>query len=112
MVSRAVFFLAFQSTAKKLEDQESSEKSFGNVPLALLKVVAMMDGDVDYGLLLFEINPFGSHGIYLTFVFMMTIVLLNLLNGIAVNDIQAIQNRNENFCAVKFPRKFYFTKKY
>ena len=52
-----------------------------------------MSGELEYGDLPFDASPFTSRIIFLTFLFLITIVLLNLLNGMAVSDTQAIQSK-------------------
>jgi hypothetical protein len=59
---------------------------------SLLKTAIMMIGEFDASNMSFD-N--GSYFVFLIFVFMMTIVLMNLLNGLAVSDIQAIRNDAE-----------------
>ena len=52
-----------------------------------------MSGELEYGDLPVDASPFTSRIIFLTFLFLITIVLLNLLNGMAVSDTQAIQSK-------------------
>jgi len=52
----------------------------------------MMIGEFDASEMSFKD---GSYFVFLFFVFMMTIVLMNLLNGLAVSDTQAIKNDAE-----------------
>lgn len=66
--------------------------AFTTFPDPFLKVVAMMSGELDYGNLPFGASPWSSRFIFLTFLFLVTIVLFNLLNGLAVGDTQAIKS--------------------
>lgn len=65
---------------------------YGDLPLSLLKTVVMMIGELEASDMSFD-N--GSYFVFLFFVFMMIIVLMNLLNGLAVSDTQAIKNDAE-----------------
>ena len=81
------FFLAFETPPK-----EGEEGKFTNIQESLLKFSAMMTGEFEYGNLPFDTNPWASRLLFLLFVFLIVIVLINLLGGLAITDIQAIQN--------------------
>ncbi|XP_032796549.2 transient receptor potential channel pyrexia isoform X1 [Daphnia magna] len=90
------FFIVFGSDAMAPADgKEVKETAFASIPVSLLKVVAMMSGELEYGDLPFDASPFVSRVIFLAFLFLITIVLLNLLNGMAVSDTQSIQSKAE-----------------
>lgn len=80
-----------------------SEPSFGNPFTGLIKVLAMMAGDVDFEGLINQDILDGSYIIYhplsvcsqiliTLFIIFVTVILMNLLVGIAVNDIQSLRN--------------------
>ena len=85
------FFIVFGGEKPAEDGKEAKESAFASIPVSLLKVVAMMTGELEYGDLPFDASPFISRFIFLAFLFLITIVLLNLLNGMAVSDTQAIQ---------------------
>lgn len=88
------FFLVFGPPAPpKKEDEDAAGGGFADIPGSLLKVSAMMTGELEFGDLPFDANPWTSRLIFLAFLFLITIVLLNLLNGLAVSDTQAIQSK-------------------
>lgn len=87
------FFIVFGGENKAEDGKEAKESAFTNIPVSLLKVVAMMSGELEYGDLPFDASPFVSRLIFLAFLFLITIVLLNLLNGMAVSDTQSIQSK-------------------
>lgn len=69
--------------------------AFKNIPWSLLKTVTMMAGelefeDIFYGDVAVQ-YPVTSHGMFFTFVLLVTVILTNLLVGLAVNDIQGLQ---------------------
>ena len=72
--------------------QENNVDLYRYLNTSLLKTAVMMIGEFDASSMSFA-N--GSYFVFLFFVFMMTIVLMNLLNGLAVSDTQAIKNDAE-----------------
>ncbi|KAM7345804.1 transient receptor potential cation channel family member painless isoform 1-T2 [Cochliomyia hominivorax] len=78
----------------KDDDGDDGEFSQFKSPLgALAKTIVMLTGEFDAGDLKFD--TFCSYLLFLLFVFTMTIVLFNLLNGLAVSDTQAIKGQAE-----------------
>lgn len=74
-------------SAAKDDDEDDGEFSQFKSPLgALAKTIVMLTGEFDAGDLKFD--TFCSYLLFLLFVFTMTIVLFNLLNGLAVSDTQ------------------------
>ncbi|XP_069704042.1 transient receptor potential cation channel protein painless-like isoform X2 [Periplaneta americana] len=71
---------------------ENEVDFYSYIPLTLVKTVVMMIGEFDASSMSFN-N--GGYFIFLLFVFVMTIVLVNLLNGLAVSDTQAIRDNAE-----------------
>lgn len=88
------FFLIFGNIEETKTDGDNKD-AFANIPASLLKVSAMMTGELEFGDLPFDAHPFTSRLIFIAFLFLITIVLLNLLNGMAVSDTQAIQSEAE-----------------
>ena len=70
---------------------------FDDWRLAIMKMCSMFIGEVDFGSLYQQaVKGQGSSSwlsslIYLSFVFMVVIVLMNLLNGLAVSDVGIIK---------------------
>lgn len=93
------FFLVFgggtsaPANAENSDAAKSEESAFANVQDSLLKVLPMMIGEFDFGSLPFDPNPFTSRMIFVAFLFLITIVLLNLLNGLAVSDTQEVHSK-------------------
>ena len=88
------FALSFYILFKGSSEQGGAEM-FANPPISLLKTIVMFTGEFDASSLSFNTLPYTSHVIFLLFVFLVAIVLLNLLNGLAVNDTGEIRRNAE-----------------
>jgi ankyrin repeat protein len=73
---------------------------FANPFLSLQKTITMFAGEFDSSSLKFETFPYTSHVIFLLFIFLVPIILLNLLNGLAVSDTHAIRRNAETLSLV------------
>ncbi|XP_064547054.1 transient receptor potential cation channel protein painless [Drosophila montana] len=97
------FYILFgkpQDQQQEQQQQPGSEKEDDghfntfSVPIeALIKTIVMLTGEFDAGDIKFD--SIYTYFIFLLFVFFMTIVLFNLLNGLAVSDTQAIKAQAE-----------------
>ncbi|XP_017786221.1 PREDICTED: transient receptor potential cation channel protein painless-like [Nicrophorus vespilloides] len=82
------FFLLFGKPCHTLPD-------FKNYWKTLFRTFIMLTGEFNSSDLEFDENPLISRVIFLLFVFCFAIVLLNLVNGLAVSDIQEIRKEAE-----------------
>lgn len=83
------FALSFYMLFKNKEDEENK---FKYPSLATFKTIVMLTGEFDtFDSLPFDQHPIVSHALFLLFIFLIAIVLVNLLNGLAVSDTQAIR---------------------
>ena len=92
------FFMLFgESQTEKLnnEDEEAENKfaSFGSPLMAIVRVFVMLTGEFDATDM--KLNSGAICMIFTLFVFLITIVLFNLLNALAVSDTQAIKSKGE-----------------
>ncbi|KAG5896169.1 hypothetical protein JTB14_016944 [Gonioctena quinquepunctata] len=76
----------------------SNHPVFGDLKWVLLKVIIMMSGELDYEDDFFTDDesqgikyPYTAQIMYLCFVLLVTIILMNLVVGLAVSDIQGLQ---------------------
>jgi hypothetical protein len=83
------FALSFYILFKASVEGEGTE-TFAHPLLSLKKTILMFAGEYETSSLSFETLPYTSHVIFLLFVFLVAIILLNLLNGLAVNDTEQI----------------------
>ena len=65
------------------------------VPAAIVKTLVMMAGEIEYENFIYEngaaLFDFTGHAMILIFVVLVSIILMNLLVGLAVSDIQGLQ---------------------
>lgn len=73
--------------------EEDEFSSFNNPGTAILKTIVMLTGEFDAGSINFNLNA-SSYFIFSLFLFV-SIVLFNLLNGLAVSDTHAIKSEAE-----------------
>ncbi|CAL4071617.1 unnamed protein product [Meganyctiphanes norvegica] len=71
---------------------EENEDKFATWNGAFLKTLVMSTGEFDYSDLNFDNFPLASKLLFVVFIFSIFLVSMNLLNGIAISDIQIIQN--------------------
>jgi ankyrin repeat protein len=89
------FYILFKGSS-----EQGGENMFANPPISLLKTIVMFRGEFDISSLSFDTLPYTSHVIFLLFVVLVAIVLLNLLNGLAVNDTGEIRKNAETLSLV------------
>jgi len=98
MASYGILFIAFAFSFHiifKGSSEQAGAKTFANPAVSLLKTIVMFTGEFYASDLPFDTLPYTSHVIFLLFVVLMAIVLLNLLNGLAVYDTEEIRKKAE-----------------
>lgn len=74
----------------------NSYPAFKSIYWTLLKTITMMSGELEFEDIFYDDDypiqfPVTSHGMFFAFVLLVTIILTNLLVGLAVSDIQGLQ---------------------
>ncbi|XP_055307771.1 transient receptor potential cation channel protein painless-like [Sitodiplosis mosellana] len=102
--SLSFFTLLHDHVAEPLEESTKGETNddkadgdfnkFPNLGLSIMKTLVMSTGEFDADSIDFKTNAF-NYIVFIIFVFTVTIVLFNLLNGLAVSDTQAIKSQAE-----------------
>lgn len=87
-----------QSGDKSGEEEEEAEQGnpyFNHPWLAMVKTTIMFVGEIEFGDLPIDTNGWLSYLFLLAFVFLIIVVLMNLLNGLAVSDTGLIREKAE-----------------
>lgn len=82
-------------TTTSSNDDDNNDDSFQNPARSIFKTVVMLTGEFDASSINFNTYPIISKLIFSLFIFMIVIILLNLLNGLAVSDTQMIKDDAE-----------------
>jgi hypothetical protein len=88
------FALSFYILFRRSTEPESIE-SFSSPLFSSLKTIIMFTGEFEASSLSFDTLPYTSHAIFILFVLLVPIILLNLLNGLAVSDTDGIRKTAE-----------------
>lgn len=96
------FFLLFNETSSNevmvrnaTQGDEEDDKSFSDPGRSVFRTIVMLTGEFDASSIKFDTFPITSKLIFALFIFMIAIILLNLLNGLAVSDTQMIKSDAE-----------------
>ncbi|XP_055300695.1 transient receptor potential cation channel protein painless-like [Sitodiplosis mosellana] len=76
------------------DDDDGELNKFSNLGLSMMKTLVMSTGEFDAASINFQNNPW-SYFVFIAFLFIISTVLLNLLNGLAVSDTQVIKSEAE-----------------
>ncbi len=76
-------------------DAPERDENFKNIGLSLVKTIVMFIGEMDYTDLIFD--HWLGYFIFVLFAFLLIIVLMNILNGLAVSDIHKIQEEVDTY---------------
>ncbi|XP_023346076.1 uncharacterized protein LOC111715063 [Eurytemora carolleeae] len=88
--------------------EENADDQFGNLGYALVKTVVMFTGEFNYND--FPIRHWLGYLLFIMFVFLMTVVLMNLLNGLAVSDIHKIQKEVDTYYQISIVETLAYSK--
>jgi hypothetical protein len=89
------FYIIFKENV-----QGNNAVLFTNPLISILKTIVMFSGELNTSDLPFDTLPGTSHVIFLLFVFLVAIILLNLMNGLAVGDTEKVRNVAETLSIV------------
>ena len=74
---------------------ENCENPFARPELSIVKVFAMFTGELEFSNINFKSSPVLGYVVFLLFLFLMVIVLMNLLTGLAVGETSQIREEAE-----------------
>lgn len=97
------FFILFADSTSETSETNTTatpggdeeENLFTDPGKSVFKTIIMLTGEFDASSINFQTFPILSKLIFALFIFMIAIILLNLLNGLAVSDTQMIKNDAE-----------------
>ena len=82
-------------TTTNNEEQVPNDPTYANIWLSIIKTMVMFVGEMDYPNLIF--THWLGYVIFSLFVFLVMIVLMNVLNGLAVRDISRIMEEMDTY---------------
>jgi ankyrin repeat protein len=103
MAGYIVLILAFALSFYIIFDENAEVGDaalFSNPLTSILKTIVMFSGTFEFSTLPFDTVPGTSHVIFLLFVLFVSIVLLNLLQGLAVRDTRKVWGEAETLSLV------------
>ena len=80
------FFILLHTDPSEAAPEGEEPKFFNHLGLAIVKTFSMFVGELEFSSIPFQVSPGFSYIFFLIFVFLMVVVLMNLLNGLAVSD--------------------------
>lgn len=89
------FSLLFYILLRDSSEIDSPDfNKFPTLAASIVKTIVMSAGEFDVANIDFDLNAFGVY-VFVGFVFLISTVFMNLLNGLAVSDTQKIQSKAE-----------------
>ncbi|XP_059480612.1 transient receptor potential cation channel protein painless-like [Neocloeon triangulifer] len=101
------FYIVFPYKCTSEDGKEKCKDFFNTLPNSIFKTMIMISGEFETGEMEFNHASVASHVIFLSFLFLISIVMVNLLNGLAVSDTQQILNKADLIYCVS-QVKFFF----
>ena len=89
------FYIMLHKDYVQDQTEEDEYPFFNQAWHALIKTTIMFVGEIEFGDLPIDINSWMSFVFLLSFVFLIIVVLMNLLNGLAVSDTGLIREHSE-----------------
>ncbi|XP_059482588.1 uncharacterized protein LOC132200853 [Neocloeon triangulifer] len=86
-----LFYIIFPACVGK----ECKGITFNTWLESMFKAMVMISGEYEAGENNFEFAPIASHMLFILFLFFVSIVMINLLNSVAVSDIQMMREKAE-----------------
>ena len=81
--------------------------NFGHIGKSIIRTIVMFTGEFDYTDI--EFNHWVGYVIFVMFVFLLVVVLMNILNGLAVSDISKIQEEVDTYYHVSIIETLSYT---
>ena len=74
--------------------EEPEDDSFDEIYKVPFKIIAMFVGELDYGALPFNTHQIFNYVTFVLFVYLVVLVMMNLLTGVALTDVEELKNES------------------
>ena len=87
---------AKDNTTNKEEAKVEAEEDagFDEIYKVSFKIIAMFVGELDYGALPFNTHQIFNYVTFVLFVYLVVLVMMNLLTGVALTDVEELKNES------------------
>jgi ankyrin repeat protein len=89
------FNMLFSGMNKDKEADEDPFNSFQSFGMSMLKTIVMLTGEMDASSMSLDKHGFAICLFFVLFVFIIPIILFNLMNALAIDDVQEIKKQGE-----------------
>jgi hypothetical protein len=76
------------------EEAEEEDAGFDEIYKVPFKIIAMFVGELDYGALPFNTHQIFNYVTFVLFVYLVVLVMMNLLTGVALTDVEELKNES------------------
>ena len=82
------------NTTNKGEAEAEEDAGFDEIYKVPFKIIAMFVGELDYGALPFNTHQIFNYVTFVLFVYLVVLVMMNLLTGVALTDVEELKNES------------------
>ena len=83
-----------ETNNKKVPEPEEEDAGFDEIYKVPFKIIAMFVGELDYGALPFNTHQIFNYVTFVLFVYLVVLVMMNLLTGVALTDVEELKNES------------------
>ena len=85
---------AKNKTNNKEVPEPEEDAGFDEIYKVPFKIIAMFVGELDYGALPFNTHQIFNYVIFVLFVYLVVLVMMNLLTGVALTEVEELKNES------------------
>ena len=85
---------ANETNSKEVPEPEEEDAGFDEIYKVPFKIIAMFVGELDYGALPFNTHQIFNYVTFVLFVYLVVLVMMNLLTGVALTDVEELKNES------------------
>ena len=79
---------------EEAEVEAEEDAGFDEIYKVPFKIIAMFVGELDYGALPFNTHQIFNYVTFVLFVYLVVLVMMNLLTGVALTDVEELKNES------------------